>query len=181
MSVVETIECFGLTYVSKSVRYQCIYEPAADMCWFIFYLARRQAIRAAHWDIHRTLPCASSFRPVHGKGKQVPLGAVACVCYADDFFLCFPFEIQHGVSASEWVINVFETVFEGLDFTYELPEHSPLRFLDIEIHESKNHTCWEYKTKNEEGIYTQIWFRPFRANKKVYRVLLHDAKHQETM
>lgn len=115
------------------------------------------------------------------KGSRYLWGRLHAFAMQMIFFLCFPFEIQHGVSASEWVINVFETVFEGLDFTYELPEHSPLRFLDIEIHESKNHTCWEYKTKNEEGIYTQIWFRPFRANKKVYRVLLHDAKHQETM
>lgn len=49
--------------------------------------------------------------------------------------------VKHVISASD-----------GLNFTYEIPQHNRLQFLDLNLSILSNHICWQYEPRSKEGL-----------------------------
>lgn len=78
-------------------------------------------------------------------------GVVACFRYVDDFLLCFPRSKCANIKP-EVFVAMFKTTFRGLDFTYELPTSSGIKFLDIMISQGEGHMCWEYDVRGDKSL-----------------------------
>lgn len=56
----------------------------------------------------------------------------ACFRYVDDFLLCLPYKRSDSVNV-EKILQEFTQLFPGLEFTFEMPTESSLKFLDLQI------------------------------------------------
>lgn len=56
------------------------------------------------------------------------------------------------------IVSLFRKAFQGLKFTFELPERSTIRFLDLQILEGASHTCRGYMTRG-----ARTWWDTIRA------------------
>lgn len=72
--------------------------------------------------------------------------------FVDDFLVVLECDEEDLQKQSSEIISVFSECLAPLVITYELPVDCHLRFLDLGLHFSSKHVCWEFQPRAKKPI-----------------------------
>ncbi|CAN7950138.1 unnamed protein product, partial [Ixodes hexagonus] len=67
--------------------------------------------------------------------------------FVDDFLVFLNYDAPHFHSVVDSLLTIFKDALHPLKLTHEVPVDGVIRFLDIKLTLSENHTCWIYQPR----------------------------------
>ncbi|KAH9375254.1 hypothetical protein HPB48_021041 [Haemaphysalis longicornis] len=86
------------------------------------------------------------------EGQLKDLGVVKVLRYVDNYLVLVTTADTDLPKRASEIVKHFILVSDGLYFTYEIPQHNRLQFLDLNLSISSNHICWQYEPRSKEGL-----------------------------
>lgn len=84
--------------------------------------------------------------------KLGELSVVKTFRYVDDYLLILRCDLETFHSKVMQVLQIFRECLYPLVVTHEMPERDSIRFLDLKISFSENHTCWCYEPRSQKPV-----------------------------
>lgn len=78
--------------------------------------------------------------------------ALRCFRFVDDFFVLLDTDVHNFEPVKQEIQDIFVQYLHPFTLTSEVPENNTIRFLDLRLSFTPNHTCWSFEPRSNKPL-----------------------------